>query len=200
MPSALPLVSTENKDSGGVDSDLVQDEELRAVMKLTMDGNDTSTLFPTFSDDVVSICESDDGLREELGALKVLEHELHNELEVVNMNDSFSPIYSTDSSMATFSAVNADCSRSTSEKKRARPAFVRRVHFSDDVQEYLFVSEIRSVSEERSEMKAAMDEVVGIVEDMIEEFSYACSCTLSALDRNRMPSSRTDRTARRSLY
>lgn len=61
---------------------LVKDEDLRAVMKFTNNGNDVSVLFPSFSyeSSVVSF-DSDDGLKEELKALDELQRNLQKELD-----------------------------------------------------------------------------------------------------------------------
>lgn len=62
-------------------ADLVTDEELKAFLKITKDGEEASPLFPSFSlDDMASELCSNDGLDEELGALEYINNELRKEL------------------------------------------------------------------------------------------------------------------------
>jgi hypothetical protein len=74
-PSFLPLMTSPKPAND--ETDLLCDDELRAVMKITQNGNDTSALFPCFSTGSDSFsCESDDGLKDEMGALESLQNEL----------------------------------------------------------------------------------------------------------------------------
>jgi hypothetical protein len=74
-PGLVPLMTSPKPAND--ETDLLCDDELRAVMKITQNGNDTSALFPCFSTGSDSFsCESDDGLKDEMGALESLQNEL----------------------------------------------------------------------------------------------------------------------------
>ena len=83
-PGVLDLVSP-REGMKGDDLDILEDTELRAVLELTDEGNDISAIFPTFSDDAVSMVFSDDGLGEEINALEEFEGTLRRELETADM-------------------------------------------------------------------------------------------------------------------
>lgn len=213
-PSALSLMTSQGGGGGGdsVDhNDLLRDSELRAVMKLTRDGEDVSTLFPSFSfDSYMASCESDDGLNSEIGALQALEVDLRQEIETAVAVDSTilppltSPIqtpvatqYSYDSSIAIFCAAVHDDSSSCSGED-SMPC-IRRVHFNEEVQEFIFFNEIRNeprrgrgtVTED-----TFLDDVIGVFEDLLDELSFACVSVSRAMDRTRSVS--TNRKIRRS--
>lgn len=59
---------------------LVADEELKAFLQITKDGDEASALFPSFSSDTMSSDCSNDGLDEELGLLDDINDELRKEL------------------------------------------------------------------------------------------------------------------------
>ena len=124
-PKALTLL-TDDEFMGSsyntADSSVLEDKELRAVMKLTNDAEDLSALFPTFSYDSQCSCESDDGLDRELGDLIESEACLRKELElatsmeqavnahtgvvVENASSDSTPAFSEDSFMAVIGGVN----------------------------------------------------------------------------------------------
>jgi hypothetical protein len=81
----LPLFA--GHDKGDDAASLFADEELRAVLKITKDGEEASPLFPSFSDDdhkSWDVC-SDDGLDEELGALEGFNDQLRKELAIADV-------------------------------------------------------------------------------------------------------------------
>ena len=94
-PKALSLLTDEEvlgSSDDRTDSSVLEDKELRAVMKLTNDADDLSALFPTFSYDSPSYCDSDDGLDREIGDLIQSEARLRKELELAtSMDESVGP-------------------------------------------------------------------------------------------------------------
>jgi hypothetical protein len=77
-----PVDRTESADFDEID--LLQDEELKAVLQLTEGGDNASTLFPAFSSDTIFTCESMDGLNEEMVDLTKFEDTLRKELETAD--------------------------------------------------------------------------------------------------------------------
>lgn len=82
-PKALTVLTDEEHGESSVeeDSSVLGDKELRAVMKLTHDGDNVSALFPTFSSESQSYCDSDDGLDREWENLLASEASLRKEIE-----------------------------------------------------------------------------------------------------------------------
>jgi hypothetical protein len=80
-PKMLPLAYAYISEGQKNDVNLIQDVELKAVLNITDGGNSASALFPTFSSDSILVCESDDGLSEELYALDSIGSRLREELE-----------------------------------------------------------------------------------------------------------------------
>ena len=82
--SLIPLVAGQDMCDEAVD--LFEDEELKAVLRITKDGEEASSLFPSFSsDDMSSVACSDDGLGDELGALDNINDELRKELDFADV-------------------------------------------------------------------------------------------------------------------
>eukprot|EP00977_Amphora_coffeiformis_P013890 scaffold3782_cov170-Amphora_coffeaeformis.AAC.9 len=82
--SLIPLVAGHDKCDDA--ADLFVDEELKAFLKITRDGEEASPLFPSFSsDDISSVAFSDDGLGDELGALDNINDELRKELDFADV-------------------------------------------------------------------------------------------------------------------
>lgn len=196
-PGALSLMASEGAGVSVNTGSLLKDNELRAVMKFTNDGEDASTLFPAFSYDSLIASESDDGLDDELGALTTFADDLRQELETAAAVDSTqlppltSPIqapyplsFSADSSMANFAAVNEVSPSDLQNVRRSMP-FVRKVHFNDEVQEYLFVSEVLDTPRPVETDDTFLDEVLGVFEDFLDELSFVCVSVSRAMDRSR---------------
>jgi hypothetical protein len=168
-------------------SEVIDDTELRAVMKITNDGEDVSIIFPAISFDTMNDEDSDDGLGNEVEALFELQTQLQSAMDVattltptrfsLELSSPFADqLYSKDSSMASFSEVDVACS---AECKRGRRRLSRRrkVQFSDDVQEFLYVNEIKDEIPKRkasSRKRTFVGELIGICQDVAEEFSFSC--------------------------
>jgi len=233
-PKALALMSNDDDDTDTMKDKnmVVADRELRAVMKLTNDGEDLTSLFPSFSVESHCSCESDDGLNRELGALIDSEASLRKELEIATSADPLSPTndsvsdigssmsqtpasqisiyssdssivnpsdvnagYSSDSSMANFAAVNATTS-SASLIISQETSDVRKVRFSDSIQEFVFVKDCGDEPKWTTTgtfcaaggEDSFLDEVVGVFEDLLDEISTICSTTAKAIDKgSRIP-------------
>ena len=152
--SLIPLVAGQGENDDV--ADLCNDEELKAVLKITKGGDEVSPLFPSFSDDTRTDICSDDGLNDELGALDNINDELRKELEfadvVINgststgsadsllrrtwrkmrrkkQDDSFLPPNGSDTTR-TLSTTDSERSRGTSED--SDDAFKRMSEDSDD--------------------------------------------------------------------
>ena len=231
-PKALALMSNDDDDTGTMEDKnmVVADRELRAVMKLTNDGEDLTSLFPSFSVESHCSCDSDDGLNRELGALIDSEASLRKEMEIATsvdrrspMNDSVSDIgssmsqtpasqisiyssdsstkvissevdagYSSDSSMANFAAVNSSASFVVSQET----SDVRKVRFSDSIQEFVFVKDSGDDPKWTTTgtfctaggEDSFLDEVVGVFEDLLDELTTMCSTASKAIDKgSRIP-------------
>lgn len=81
--SLIPLVAGQDKSDDV--ADLCNDEELKAVLKITKGGDEVSPLFPSFSEDTHTEICSDDGLNDELGALDNINDELRKELQFADV-------------------------------------------------------------------------------------------------------------------
>ena len=82
MTEASTVVSSSTSYLGSTShSYLIQDMELREILKVNKSGNDPSALFPAMSDDSTIELLSDDGLDAELGALAEHNASLRFELE-----------------------------------------------------------------------------------------------------------------------
>lgn len=196
---------------------LLQDKELLAVMKLTKDGEDASLLFPTFSyDSMYDICDSDDGLSGEMDALSNLEGHLRTEMEDALKLDPkllrrlpvISPIHTLSSETTTTTSCSeaagylTDTTSVTQETASTREAkSFRKVTFNDNVQEYLFISEMceLSPSDEQSPSgdqkprvppgvyEATVDEIISIVDDFLDEIGSVCTSAIGYLPKPSFP-------------
>lgn len=127
---SLPAVEADSETEIG--TALLQDEELRAILESTEDGNNLSRIAPSLSYDTLTDCESDDGLREELGALDHAEEELRRELASADTLELF----------GIFNGVSKQQKVTPSEISIPFFASPRRVRFSDTIQEHVFAREI----------------------------------------------------------
>ena len=207
IPRARELITTDVGNKAYDSVDLLLDSELRAVMKITKDGEDASTLFPSVSfDSFMATCDSDDGLDDELVALEMLEVDLRQEMdtatELALLPMLTSPIhtYSTDSSIDHFCAI-LDVSSTLSGDKHNSTPITRKVHFNDEVEEFLFVNEILGddPKPENNPEETFADEIFAVLDDILDEISFACIAAANAMDRTRsMPRNGTFR--RSSVY
>jgi hypothetical protein len=215
-PGTLSITGWDDRDCAGCGDDLLSDTELRAVMKLTKDGDDLSVIFPKVSHDMTEECDSDDGLDIEVDALPDFQDDLRHTIAVAaGPGSKLAPVtsplrtpvpatFSPDSSMASFGNVNNVSSNDTVAARATTP-FARKVRFNDEVQEFLFVSEVQSVPSRRSSSdnlcareEGFMDEVSGIFEDMMDELTLVCASAAEAIDGSRVPKAGNNRKIRRS--
>jgi hypothetical protein len=186
-PGLLPLMTSPR--TANDETDLLCDEELRAVMKITQNGNDTSALFPCFSvgSDSYS-CESDDGLKDEMGALDRLQNELQIELETAE--ETIKELETAKVTIDGTEAIAIGTGKKSIGKlpllRRRRyqkplssptlppPRSKRRVRFSKTHTEHIFISEIASISDESAEdygCEFHLDEYTYVIEDAVEELT-----------------------------
>lgn len=194
---------------------LFQDEDLRAVILLTDNANDTSVLFPSFS---ISTCfsgsiaavESDDGLKEELGALDDAKEELRRELE--NAQFIMQSIYPVEPKLdaeahdetkqSDVQIQPTDDTRRNSFKNalhsgptalKTSPLEVdqspastvsstRRVRFSKNVEEFVFIKDTRVPSEDDFEtfgtfLSSRFEHVFCAMRDLVEEWECGTPAT-----------------------
>jgi hypothetical protein len=199
-PGLLPLMTSPR--TANDETDLLRDDELRAVMKITQNGNDTSALFPCFSTGSDSLsCESDDGLRDEMGALESLQKELQMELETAKETikeldtpkASIEELETHAESIDGTDAIDIAAGKEPigilpSLKKRQYqiplppptlppPRSRRRVRFSKTHTEHIFISEIVSISDESAEDYGCgefhLDEYTYALEEVMEELTNA---------------------------
>ena len=184
-PSSLPLMTSPSSKAD--DTSLFRDKELQAVMRITQDGNDTSALFPSFSDAGSSFeAESDDGLRDEMGALDDVQKELHTELHIAE-----TVIKGTGGDI--FEALEYLAKKSPrATNPSPRRTYVRRVHFSNYNEERVFIADAESRSEEsRNETNYGCDyfcdEMLYSFEETVNFFSKRYA---TYMERGRSPQHR----------
>jgi hypothetical protein len=189
------LSASESERHSDDSNSILRDIHLRAVMEATAHGDNASRIFPTFSSDslYMASCESDDGLCSELDALETIGDDLRQEIEAAH-SVSFlwtSPTGSTprpkgsfDSTMANFCVIQGVSSSLSAE---ANAVVVRRkVHFNEQVQEYVFASDVREEHGPGAEKDdTVLDDVIGVFEDLLDELSFACVSISRAMDRTR---------------
>jgi hypothetical protein len=169
-PGLLPLITSPKTTND--ETNFLRDDELRAVMRITQNGNDTSALFPCFwtENDSYS-CESDDGLQDELGALESLQNELQVELQTAEA--TIKDIGTGEKLIRNLrSPRRREYQIPLSPPAVLPPRSRRRVRFSNTNTEHIFVSEIASISDESVEEYGCefhMDEYVYAIEDCLEE-------------------------------
>jgi hypothetical protein len=186
-PGLLPLMTSPKSNND--DTNLLQDDELRAIMKITQNGNDTSALFPCFFEGSGgSFAESDDGLGAEMGALESLQKDLQVELHIAEVivneaaakpkdigtektpiNPTLLPIRKR-----VYTILRSQTPRPS---PRPSPQEIRRVRFSNKNEEHIFVSEITSRSDESGDdyygCEFHFDDYTYAIEDVFEEFTNA---------------------------
>lgn len=170
----------------------IYDDELRAVMQITNDGENASVIFPTFSCETIPECFSDDGLSFEVSALAHMQEELEVCMQAANsvspksmQRRLTSPIVygsSGDSSMADLRGVccsSSDKSRTVPKTPRDSLPFAKKVQFKDDIQELLYVHEIASFEDPPTPPKRSfLDRVFSSLDDLIDDMGSACiSCS-----------------------
>jgi hypothetical protein len=188
-PGLLPLMTSPT--TANDETDLLCDEELRAVMKITQNGNDTSALFPCFSTGSDSYsCESDDGLKDEMGALESLQNELQIELDTAE--ETIKELDMAEETIDATDAIDIGTEKKPIGKLpllRRRefqiplppptlppPRSKRRVRFSKTHTEHIFVSDIASISDESVEdfgCEFHLDEYTYAIEEAVEEITNA---------------------------
>lgn len=199
-PGLLPLMTSPK--TANDETDLLSDDELRAVMKITQNGNDTSALFPCFStgSDNYSF-ESDDGLKDEMGALESLQNELQMELETAEetmkefetAEETFEDLETDEVTIGGTDAINIRTGKDfigklpSLRRREFRiapplpptippPRSRRRVRFSKTHTEHIFISEIESISDESAEdygCEFHVDEYTYAIEEVMEELTAA---------------------------
>lgn len=155
-------------------------------------------------------CESNDGLDEEISALDMFGAELKNELAKANdesalipftspMHTLQSPQLSTYSMTTTFLSENNALSCMSSEEFFPPPN-VRKVHFNEQVEEFLYLAHEAcgtpdAKEAERQKMdETFMDEICNVFDEIVDELSMACVSISRAMDRTRyLPKSKAIR-------
>jgi hypothetical protein len=178
--------STVLSSEGG--ASLVHDEKHRAVIMLSDSSDESSLLFPSFTlSSALSTVESDDGLHEELGALDEVREELRKELENASfiMQSIYPPTKSNDGAKETgdgdiqevmLSDAISDVHRSErTQETSTSSGSVRRVRFSSIVEEFVFIKEARSPSEDSCEtfgsfLSSRLENIFCAVRDMVDEW------------------------------
>jgi hypothetical protein len=189
-PGLLPLMTSPK--AANDEMDLLCDDELRAVMKITQNGNDISALFPCFSTGSDNFsCESDDGLKDEMGALESLQNELQMELETAE--ETIKELETPEATIDGIDAIDIGAGKTPIGKlpllRRRQfqrplppptlppPRSKRRVRFSKTHTEHIFISEIASISDESAEDYGCgefhLDEYANAIEEVMEELMNA---------------------------
>ena len=156
-------------------------------------------------------CESNDGLDEEICALDMFGADLKNELEQANDKSVLatitSPIFSllspqsSSCSMTTaFLSDNNALSCMSSDGEFFPPPNVRKVHFNEQVEEFLYLAHEACGTPDAKETERQkvdetfMDEICNVFDEILDEFSTACVSISRAMDRTRyLPKSKSVR-------
>jgi hypothetical protein len=166
---------------------LVQDDALRDGIMLSDCSEDASLLFPSFTfSTTFSTVESDDGLREELGALNDARDELRRELDNASfiMHSIFPPkkpvqvaedVDQQLQDVALIDDVPDEGSNTNTPESSGSNGMVRRVRFSSNVEEFVFIRDARSPSEDSCEtfgsfLSSRLESIFCAVRDMVDEW------------------------------
>jgi hypothetical protein len=166
---------------------LVHDDALRAVIMLSDCPEDSSLLFPSFTlSATFSTVESDDGLREELGALNDAREELRQELENANfiMHSIFPPTEAVQGAedadqqaqeVKLTDVLPNEGSKHKNPESSGSSGSVRRVRFSSNVEEFVFIRDARSPSEDSCDtfgafLSSRLESIFCAVRDMVDEW------------------------------
>jgi hypothetical protein len=132
-------------------------------------------------------------LDSELDALETIGDDLRQEMEAAESALSFlwskpsrTNMRTKDSFDSTVANLCAMRRVSSSFSGEAHAATVRRVHFNEEVQEFLFTSDVREERRQPHEKDVSiLDDVIGVFEDLLDELSFACVSVSRAMDRTR---------------
>lgn len=182
LPCIDCTVPLENADREN--EDVIEDDELRAIMKITNDGQDTSILFPTMSIDSYRSFESFDGLDDELGALHKAEDELFEELAGIQTIPKLYFVSESDlnthESLLTDDDIMPWTTTESDESLGYTPRRVRRVRFSENTPEFFYYDDTDSDDESKvfSNLQDVWNDFYIVCEDLIDELTFACTRSL----------------------
>ncbi len=184
--------------------DFVEDRDLRTVLRLTLEGGNTDLLFPSLSKvrsetptnlRIGESRSSDDGLEYEIENLDALTTDIQQEIETADQFASFqrsptshirpAPLRRVDPfvrmpSPSEASSMDSSYSDATSMSQFSpssvgrTPAAGRRVHFSTENEEYIFVTESLSADSTRN-VTNFLDDFLVAVEDLMEDMTLTCA-------------------------
>jgi hypothetical protein len=164
----------------------------------------TSTVLPELSTNLYSASsESDDGLDQEIGALKLFEVNLKYEIDKASnttlLQPLTSPIHTVLSSKSSNCSINTTFlseyneygSHSSDEILFRVRKNVRRVHFNEHVEEFLYAAheacgtpDAKS-SDHSHKNTSFVDEIYGVFDDILDEINNACISFSNAMDRTK---------------
>jgi hypothetical protein len=164
----------------------------------------TSTIFPELSMNLYSSSsESDDGLDQEICALQMFEVNLKKEIDKANDTSVLFPLTSpiqtimssksSNCSMTTtfLSEYDASASNSSDGRMFHIAAKVRKVHFNEQVEEFLYSANEAcgtpdaKAAELYRKDESFVDEICSVFDDILDEFSNACIFVSNAMDRTK---------------
>lgn len=184
--------------------DFVEDQDLRTVLRLTLEGGNAGLLFPSLSkvssnspkEFILGASRSsDDGLEYEIENLEALATDIQQEMEAAEQFASFQrsptahirptplrrvsrlvrmPSPSEASSMDSSYSDATSISQFSPSSVGRTPASGRRVHFSNENEEYIFINESRSSDSTRN-MGSFLDDFLVAVEDLMEDMTLTCA-------------------------
>ncbi len=184
--------------------DFVEDRDLRTVLRLTLEGGNADLLFPSLSKvrsetptnlKIGESGSSDDGLEYEIENLEALATDIQQEIETADQFASFQrsptshirpaplrrvepfvrmPSPSEASSMDSSYSDATSVSQFSPSSVGRTPAAGRRVHFSNENEEYIFVTESRSADSTRN-VTNFLDDFLVAVEDLMEDMTLTCA-------------------------
>jgi hypothetical protein len=157
---------------------LFEDEELRKIMAETKGGSDLSKLLPCLSIDTMATFETDDGLRQEIKALDIIEDDLRKQMQDVDL--CANGVYIQDVKMKSDSfdsLIQMDAGESRIPGT-PMPDRSRKVHFSKKNTEYVFGGHAED-NENKTEGFGDMflttcEDLYYVLEEMSDEIGYAC--------------------------
>lgn len=182
-----------NNTDVDIDGGLFRDKELRALMKLTADGDDTSYLFPVLSSDStddtsttsslfdfhpIRLSGSTDGLLQELDGLKAIEEDLRRELDRIDIIPSMQSISTSESEGTTDVAPMTSDSYDSSFHDCQTSH--RRVRFSNKNEEYYYQSDASATahSEDGNTLGSVRDAIQRVYlacEDLVDDMAFTCT-------------------------
>jgi hypothetical protein len=168
------------------------------------DGTALSTFFPELPMNLLSSYSysSDDGLDREIGALELFEMNLKKEIDKAEKGSFLLPLTSPVQTL--LSSKSSNCSIDTtflseygasishsSENMQLRSKTVRKVHFNEQVEEFLYAANEAcwtpdaKASGQAHKTESFVEEMYNVLDDILDEINSACISLSAAMDKTK---------------